>query len=110
MNAFEWGLVLGMALITFGIRYSLFAAGQRVRFSPLVSRALNYVPVAVLTAIIAPAMLSPEGQALALHWSNAYLVGGLVAIALAAWRRNLLLTIMGGLVAFFVWRWLIGNL
>ncbi|SFM68044.1 AzlD domain-containing protein [Halopseudomonas yangmingensis] len=105
MTLHEVLLIGGMALITFAIRYTLFAAGHRVRFSPLMTRALGYVPVAVLTAIIVPMMLRPEGQ-LALQLDNAWLFGGLAAIAVAAWRRNLLLTIFAGMACFLFWRWL----
>ncbi|AQZ96528.1 AzlD domain-containing protein [Halopseudomonas phragmitis] len=106
MSSFEVTLIAGMALITFGIRYVLFAAGHRVRFSPLVSQALGYVPVAVLTAIIVPAMVIPDGQHWQLSLDNAYLIGGLIAILIAARWRNLLATIGGGMLAFFLWRWL----
>ena len=107
MSLFEIALIGGMALITFGIRYGLFAVGHRVRFNPLVSRALTYVPVAVLTAIIIPAMLMPGEDGLQLTWRNAYLVGGLAAIVIAAVSRNLLATIFASLLLFFLWRWLL---
>lgn len=108
MNPFEMALIAGMAIITFAIRYTLFAVGHRVRFSPLLTQALSYVPVAVLTAIVAPAMLMPDGANLDLALDNAYLVGGTVAIVIAAKWRNLLATIIGGLAFFFIWRWLLG--
>lgn len=106
MNSYEIALIAGMAAITFAIRYTLFAVGHRVRFSPLVTQALSYVPVAVLTAIVAPAMLMPDGTHLELALDNAYLVGGIAAIVIAARWRNLLATIIGGMTFFFVWRWL----
>ncbi|UJJ32344.1 AzlD domain-containing protein [Halopseudomonas maritima] len=105
MSQFEVALLLGMASITFAIRYTLFAVGDRVRFSPLIQQALGYVPVAVLTAIIVPAMLMPSGQGLELTQDNAYLVGGVVAVLIAAFSRNLLLTIFGSMLVFFLWRW-----
>ena len=108
MNPYEIALIAGMAAITFAIRYTLFAVGHRVRFNPLVTQALNYVPVAVLTAIVAPAMLMPDGANLDMALEIAYLVGGIVAIVIAAKWRNLLATIIGGLTFFFVWRWLFG--
>ena len=107
MSLFEIALIGGMALITFSIRYGLFAVGHRVRFNPLVSRALTYVPVAVLTAIIAPAMLLPGDGSWQLSWQNAYLIGGIAAILIAALSRNLLATIFGGMLVFFLWRWLL---
>lgn len=108
MNRYEIALIVGMALITFAIRYSLFAAGHRVRFSPWLTQALTYVPVAVLTAIVAPAMLLPNGEQLDIGLDNAYLVGGLVAIILAARWHNLLVTIVGAMGCFFIWRWWLG--
>lgn len=108
MNSFEVALILGMAVITFAIRYTLFAVGHRVRFTPLVTQALSYVPVAVLTAIVVPVMLMPDGESLQLSLDNDYLVGGIAAIAIAARWRNLLATILGGMLCFFLWRLLYG--
>ena len=105
MSQFEIVLLLGMASITFAIRYTLFAVGDRVRFSPLVQQALGYVPVVVLTAIIVPAVVMPDGNSLQLTLDNAYLVGGVVAVLIAAFSRNLLLTIFGSMLVFFLWRW-----
>jgi branched-subunit amino acid transport protein len=109
MSGFEAGLIAGMALVTFLIRYSLFAVGQRVRFSSWLTEALGFVPVAVLTAIIVPAMLFPDGAtSMQLSLDNAYLIGGLAAMAIAAWFRNLLATVIVGLAVFFLWRWWLG--
>ncbi len=104
-----WMLILGMALVTFAIRYSLFAFPD-LRFPPLVRQGLHYVPTAVLTAIVVPGMVMPDGQDWALHMENAYLLAGLAAIAIAALSRHLLATIGGGLLVFFVLRWAMGQL
>ncbi|MDP3813952.1 AzlD domain-containing protein [Pseudomonas sp.] len=104
-----WLLILGMALITFLIRYSLFALPD-LRFPPLVRQGLHYVPTAVLTAIVVPGMLIPDGQHWALTMQNAYLLAGLATIAIAALTRHLLATIGGGLLVFFVLRWWLGQL
>jgi branched-subunit amino acid transport protein len=104
-----WLLILGMALITFVIRYSLFALPD-LRFAPVVRQGLHYVPTAVLTAIVVPGMLIPDGQHWALTMQNAYLLAGLATIAIAALSRHLLATIGGGLLVFFVLRWWLGQL
>ncbi len=104
-----WLLILGMTGITFAIRYSLFAWPD-LRFPPLVLQGLHYVPAAVLTAIVVPGMLLPDGQHLAFSLDNAYLLAGLGAILIAALSRNLLATIGGGLLVFFLLRWLLGQL
>lgn len=103
-----WLLILGMLAITFVTRYSFFA-WPNLRFPRLVEQGLHYVPVAVLTAIVVPGMLMPEGR-WALHWQNAYLLAGALAIAIAAISRNLLATIAGGFLSFFLLRWAFGQL
>ncbi|QNM95648.1 AzlD domain-containing protein [Chitinimonas koreensis] len=108
MNAFELAVIAGMTAVTFTIRYAFFALGDKVRFPPLVKRALRYVPVAVLTAITVPMVLLPDGQHWQLDWRNAWLAGAL-ASGLIAWRWNkLLAAIGGGIAVFFAWGWLVG--
>ena len=103
----EVAVVLGMALMTFPVRYVFFALGERAHFPPWIKRALRYVPVAVLTAITVPMVLLPGGQ-WQIDWRNAWLVGA-IASGLIAWRfGHLLSAIGGGLVVYFAWRWLFG--
>jgi branched-subunit amino acid transport protein len=103
-----WLTILGMLAITFATRYSFFA-WPNLRFPRLVQQALHYVPVSVLTAIVVPGMLMPAGEWW-LHWQNAYLLAGLLAILVAALSRNLLATIAIGLASFFLLRWAFGQL
>ncbi|EPC01933.1 hypothetical protein L861_19985 [Litchfieldella anticariensis FP35 = DSM 16096] len=103
-----WWLILGMLAITFSIRYSLFA-WPNLHFPTWLNQALHYVPVAVLSAIVVPGLLMPEGE-LDLAWDNAYLLAGLVTIAIAKFSRHLLTTILGGLVTFLLLRGLFGQL
>lgn len=107
MNA--WWLILGMAGITFVLRYSLFAWPD-LRFPPMVRQGLHYVPTAVLTAIVVPGLLLPDGQHWALALDNVYLLAGLAAILIAALTRHLLATIGGSLLVFFMLRWILGQL
>jgi len=105
----EFFLVAGMALVTFAARYPVLAFFGRLNPPPYVLQALKFVPPAVLTALIVPSVLLPEGE-LAVQLQNAALVAGVLA-ALIAWRtRNLLLTIVLGMAAFWLWRALIGAL
>ncbi|WP_282368650.1 AzlD domain-containing protein [Pseudomonas sp. PS02290] len=104
-----WWLILGMAAITFLMRYSLFA-WPNLRFPPLVRQSLHYVPTAVLTAIVVPGMLLPDGAHWQLSLDNAYLLAGIVSIGIAAFSRNLLATIGGGLLVFFLLRWAMGQM
>lgn len=105
----NWILIIGMLAITFVTRYSLFAFPD-LRFPPLVRQGLHYVPTAVLTAIVVPGMLLPDGQHWALGLDNAYLLAGLATIVIAVLTRHLLATIAGGLLVFFLLRWALGQL
>jgi branched-subunit amino acid transport protein len=107
MTAFEAAIVAAMALITFAIRYSFFALPPTTTFPPWVTRVLAYVPVAVLTAIVVPMVVMPDGQHWQLDWRNAWLLGA-IASGVIAWRYGrLLLAIFVGFVVFFAWRWLL---
>lgn len=96
--------ILGMAVLTFGIKALVFILGDRIAFSPTAKQALGFVPVTVLTAIIVPMVLAPHGQGLELTWRNSQLVAACFAMVVCAATRHQLLTIMLGLVAFFGWQ------
>jgi branched-subunit amino acid transport protein len=92
-----------MFLVTFAARYPLLVLVGRIKLPDSVTRALRYVPVAVLTAICATAVLIPK-DTLDISLTNAALIAAIVSI-LIAWRtKNLLLTIGVGMAVFLAWR------
>ncbi len=100
-------LIAGMTLVTVSTRVPVLSVLSKVSLPDPVFRALRYVPPAVLTAIILPTVLLPEGE-LYLSYANAPLVASLIAV-LIAWRsKNLLLTIVLGMLVLWGWRWLLG--
>lgn len=101
-------LVGGMMLVTFFIRYSLLMLPARIRFPAAFQKALGYVPPAVLTAIVVPAVLMPDGRQMHLSWRNPYLIGALLTVLLGRLSRNMLVTIVGGMAAFMLWQWAVG--
>lgn len=101
----ELYLILGMAIVTFAIRYVMFAVAGQLEFPAYLRRALRYVPPAVLTAIIVPAVLIPTGETVRLSYTNPYLIGAVVAGIVGWFSQNLLLTIVVGMVAFWGWQW-----
>lgn len=94
-------IILGMFLVTFGVRFVLFARAHKVVMPAFIERALKFVPVAVLTAIITPMILMPDKQ-LALSLLNPWLLGALAAFGVGIWRQQQLLTILVGVLVFFV--------
>jgi len=103
----ELYLIAGMALVTFGIRYSMFALAGRVEFPTRLVNGLRYVPPVVLTAIIVPAVLIPGGEQIEVTYNNPYLVGALAAFGIGWVSKNLLLTITVGMLAFWGWQWFV---
>lgn len=103
-------LALAIAIVcigaaTYALRLSLIGLAGRVSLPPLVERALRYVPVAALTALVVPDLVGgTAGSAAgwALLTQNPRLWAGIVA-ALVAWRtRNVLLTVVAGMIALEV--------
>ena len=97
-------MFLGGAL-TFGIRISFIFLFGRFEIPAMVKRALRFVPPAVLSAIIAPALFMPNNT-FDFTLNNYRLMAGAVAI-LVGWRtKNTLLTILTGLAALLILMWL----
>ncbi|HMV40241.1 MAG TPA: AzlD domain-containing protein [Accumulibacter sp.] len=99
----EVWLIAGMAAVTFGIRYLLFALAERIRLAPWIMESLKFIPPAVLTAITLPAVLLPKGEWF-VSLANPYLLAALLTLAAGVLTRNLLATIAIGLAAFFAHR------
>jgi branched-subunit amino acid transport protein len=93
--------IIIVGLLTFGIRLSFMVFMGQAQVSPMLRQALRFVPVAVLSALIAPALFLPKGS-LDLSAGNSRLIAGILAI-LVAWRtKNALLTIISGIVCLLV--------
>lgn len=99
-------LLAGMMIVTFGVRYPVLSLSGKVKFPSWLKAALQFVPVAVLSALSAPILLMPEGQ-LAIVYGNEYLLAGVFAIVVSALTRNLLLTISSGMGVFLLLRFLL---
>lgn len=96
-----WFVMVGLGLLTFLTRLSFIALHNRWTPPELFRRALHFVPVAVLTAIVVPELIMHNGS-LDLTPLNPRLIAGLVAI-FVAWRwKNTVLTILSGMVTFWV--------
>lgn len=94
-------IILGMFIVTFGVRFVLFARADKVVMPAFIEKALKFVPVAVLTAIITPMILMPN-QHMDLSLSNPWLLGAFAAFIVGIWRQQQLLTILVGVLVFFV--------
>jgi branched-subunit amino acid transport protein len=101
-----WLVMLLGGLITFGIRFSLIYLFGRIQVPETLRRALHYVPPAVFSAITFPELFLHNGT-LNVSMDNTRLLAGLVAILVAWFSKNTLITILAGMVALFLLQWLL---
>ena len=101
-----WLVLLLGGLITFGMRFSLIYLFGRFEVPETIRKALHYVPPAVLSAIIFPELFMRDGT-LNLSLDNYRLLAGLVAIAVAWFTKNTLITIIAGMIALFLLQFLL---
>ena len=96
-------MIVGMTLVTVAVRYPVLALVGKIDLPQPVLRALRFVPPSILAAIILPELLYQDGQ-IYIALDNSFLCAGIIA-ALVAWRtKNLLLTIVLGMLALWGWR------
>ncbi len=103
-----WLLILAVGTITYTARLSFIALFARRRMPPLLAEALKHVPVAMLTAIVVPAVVFVPAGVLRLDFGNPKLVAALVAGAVAWWTKSAVSTIVVGMGALWLLRWLVG--
>jgi branched-subunit amino acid transport protein len=100
-----WLVIVLAGALTYAIRLSFILLFGKWAIPPMVRRALRFVPPAVLTAIIIPELLLQSG-ALNVSFSNLRLIAGLLAIVVAWRTKNVILTILAGMVCLYLLQWL----
>jgi branched-subunit amino acid transport protein len=91
-----WVVMIVSGVITYLFRASFMVAAERLTLPRTLQRALAFVPAAVLSAIILPALLLTDDR-LNLSPANPRLIAGLLAALVAWYTRSVLLTIVVGM-------------
>ncbi len=95
-----WLIIFGMALVTYIPRLIPLTTTNEAWLPVWLKRALDYVPITVLSAIVGTELLPSEG------WLNytvdAHLLAGVVAIGIAWFTRNTIKTIIGGVAVLLL--------
>ena len=102
-----WLTIILAGILTYAIRLSFIVLQDRIRMPDLIQRALRFVPPAVFTAIFLPELFLIDGG-LNLTPGNARLLSGLFAIVVAWRTKNVMLTIVVGMLALWILQALIG--
>jgi branched-subunit amino acid transport protein len=96
-----WLVIVAGGLLTFAMRFSFIYLLGRLDVPEKLRRALRFVPPAVLSAIILPELMMPSG-AVDLTLRNYRLLAGGLAVVVAWWTKNTLVTIFVGMAALVI--------
>lgn len=95
-----WGIILAIALGTYGLRWSFLGALGNRALPVWAQRLLRYTAVGVLPAIVAPLVAWPvatQGQP-----DPARLIAAAVAVLAGVVTRNALAAILAGMTALYL--------
>jgi len=104
-----WIAIGGVALATFAMRASFIVFVDPHRFPAWFREALQFVPPAVLAAIVAPDLLMPGGR-LDVSPTNLRLVAGLMAIVASLHVRGTVAAIVAGMASLWALQWAVAAL
>jgi branched-subunit amino acid transport protein len=94
-----WGVIVGMAIANFALRFVPIALLSRVEFPKPIMRWLSFVPVSVMGALVASEVLRPGGA-----WSNPVTGASLYAAAITGityhFSRSFLGATLAGMASF----------
>jgi branched-subunit amino acid transport protein len=98
-----WIVLLILGILTFLIRFSFIAIFDKMEPPRSLQRALRFVPIAVLSAIISPEILFSNNQFM-FTLINPKLIAALIASLVAYKTKNITWTIFSGMVSFWILR------
>ncbi len=95
-----WAVIGVLTVATAATRSSFWLVGHHITIPKRVQEVLRFAPACALAAIIAPDLLLGNAGQLQLTVTNPKLLAGLAAVLFYLVRRNMLQTIVFGMVVF----------
>ena len=100
-----WLVMVMTGIFTFGTRFVMLTGWVARGLPKWLIDALGFVPIAVLTAIIVPAVLIDPATDQIIVTQNARLYAAVIATIVALLTRNVIATISSGLATLWVLQW-----
>jgi branched-subunit amino acid transport protein len=100
-----WAVIVAVGALNYLSRLSFIALFARIPMPPAMARALRFVPAAMLTAIVVPAVAFRAPGVLELSYTNPKLLAALVAAAIAWRTRSVTATMASGMIALWLMQW-----
>ena len=106
-DAWTLAVIVGLAGVTVLTRSFFFISSEEWSLPDWAQRGLQYAPIAAMAAVVLPEVLMQQGQFLQ-TWMDARWIGAAVGAAVYFWRRDVLLTIVAGMLAYLPLHLLLG--
>lgn len=101
MNDFKiWLVIILLSAGTYLFRVSFLVIIGNRELPEWLLRHLRYTAVAVLPALVAPMVAWPSSESGEL--SVVRIIAALIAVGIGMWRRSVVLTIIGGMLALYL--------
>ena len=100
-----WLVMILGGIFTFGTRFVMLSGWVAHGLPRWLIDALAFVPIAVLTAILVPAVLIDPATQQIIVLGNARVVAAVIATIIALLTRNVIATITSGLATLWFVRW-----
>ena len=94
-----FGVIIGLAAVTVVARSFFFLSNQDWQLPHWAQRGLQYAPIAALSAVVVPEIVMSQGT-LITTWQDARLFAALAGVLIYFARRDVLLTIIGGMAVY----------
>ena len=93
------GVIIGLSVVTVVARSFFFLSNQDWQLPHWAQRGLQYAPIAALSAVVVPEILMSQGV-LITTWQDARLFAAAAGVAIYFAKRDVLLTIIGGMAVY----------
>lgn len=92
-------VIVGLAGVTVLTRCFFFISDKPWHLPGWAQRGLQYAPIAALSAVVIPEIVMSQGQLIG-TWQDARLFAAAAGTAIYFWRKDVLLTIVLGMVVY----------
>ena len=92
-------VIVGLAVVTVVARSFFFISDASWQLPHWAQRGLQYAPIAALSAVVVPEIVMSQGV-LITTWQDARLFAAVAGVAIYFAKRNVLLTILGGMAVY----------
>lgn len=98
-------VLVGMTLVTYIPRMLPAMGLYRVNLPGWCLKFLDYIPVAVLSALLFPSIMMPNGR-LNISITNPYLIASIPTVISAYFSRNLFIPVIVGIISYVAFTFL----